>query len=272
MKALKFTLAMTLCIVWSAGLFAQDAPERPEYVVLTTEHWNYDYEDGSQDDWMALSTEFFEKVVKKNEYFHSANTLVHYYTGDNSELIHVRTYKNWADIEKAQDRSTELAEEAWPDADERRAFFDKLSAYITGHHSDEIYSTMDGAKLPDGPFDEPMIIYMQKWHGDWPEGGSMEEIVALDKQYKEVAIHGNEHIKAYYPMRHAWGSDNRDLIDVFVVSSLADVEAANAAMNTLVEEKWPNEEEREAFFDKYDGYATGWHGDFIYRSIPELHK
>jgi hypothetical protein len=272
MKALKFLFTASMFLALSATLVGQDESERPQFVVFTTEHWDYDYDDGSQDEWMALATEHFDKVIKKNEHIAGAATLVHYYTADNSELIHVRTYMTWNDIEKAQERNGELVEEAWPDEGERNAFFDKMSAYTTGQHSDEIYRTLGGAKLPEERSEDQMVIYMQKSHGDWPEDGSMDEIQSLDKQYKEVAIHGNEHIKAYYPMRHAWGSDNREFIDVFVVSSLADVGAANMAMNELVEEKWPDEEERNAFFDRYDKYATGWHGDFIYRNIPELSK
>ncbi len=55
--------------------------------------------------------------------------LMHYFTADNTELKIVNAYSSWENIEKAEERSNELAKEAWPDKDQRTAFFKSQSAY-----------------------------------------------------------------------------------------------------------------------------------------------
>jgi hypothetical protein len=181
-------------------------------------------------------------------------------------------YKNWADIEKAQTRTGELVEEGWPDEDAREAYFKKRDAYYVNLHSDEIYRTMPGAKFPDTPSTEPMIIYFQKQHLAFPEDGSTKEVQALRKEFQESVIHKNPMIKAYYNLRHGWGADNREVIDIFVLESLADVEKYGEENGKLIDAHWPDEEKRKEFFKSYNKYFTGWHGDFIYQNVPELSK
>ena len=64
-------------------------------------------------------------------------------------MLFVNSYKSWGDIEKAATRSNELAKEAWPDENERNEFFKKQSEYYDAMHSDEIYSILPWAKLPE---------------------------------------------------------------------------------------------------------------------------
>ena len=73
-------------------------------------------------------------------------------------------------------------------------------------------------------------------------------------------------------MRHAWGADKRDFIEVFVVNSMADLEASNYARGDLVKSHWTDEAARKAFFKKSGKYFTGFHADYIYETIPELSK
>jgi hypothetical protein len=73
-------------------------------------------------------------------------------------------------------------------------------------------------------------------------------------------------------MRHAWGSDNREFVHVYVVESLCDVGEMNQSTGGLVQAAWPDEAARSAFFEKYDKYFTGRHGDYIFSSIPEVAK
>jgi len=202
----------------------------------------------------------------------TATVLMHYFTADNSELLWVTGYRSWDDILKAQDRSDELAKEAWPNEKERDEFFKKQSAYYTHMHSDEIYSTLEGAKMPAEKFTEPMVYYVRKSHRAFPEDGKPEEIQALVKEYRENVIYKNPYIKAYYPNRHAWGSDGRDFVEAFVVGSLGDLESSFKENQKLIKAHWPDEKKADEFFDKMGKYYEGWHGDYIYRHVPELSK
>lgn len=274
MKTLKtVVVAILLLGMLPLHTFAQEDEEsRPAYVTITRVHANLDNDEGSEDEWMELEKKFFDNVIAKNEHIAGAACLLHYYTGDNSELLWIQVYNSWEDLEKAQSKNGELIDAAWPDEDEREAFFAEQSSYYTGEHSDEIYATMGGAKIPEESFDEQMVVYVQKSHWAFPDDGSNEEYQMVREQYEKVAYHKNEHVQAFYPVRHAWGADNREKVDFFFVNSLADVERMNARIPELIEEHWADEEERDAFFEKYDKYYTGWHGDFIYRSVPELSK
>lgn len=248
------------------------AQERPVYLTLTTVHWNYDLEDSDMDEWLKVQKEYFEKVTMKNEYIVSYVVLMHYFTGDNSEVKLVTGYKSWEDIEKAQARNIELAKEAWPDNSKREAFMKKQDSYYTGMHSDEIYATLEGAKhLAEKP-SEPMVYYVRISHTIEKEGGSPEDFKALRKEYFDNVLAKNSYLKGYYPSEHAWGSHGQDFVEAFVVESLADVANALAENEKLAAAHWGDEKKAADFEKKLDGYFTGWHGDFIYRHVPELRK
>ncbi|MBN2173950.1 MAG: hypothetical protein JW731_07455 [Bacteroidales bacterium] len=246
--------------------------ERPKFLTVTTVHGNVGMKDMSMDDWVKTEKMYVDNVIKKNEYIMTFLVLVHYFTEDNTEVKLISGYSSWENIEKAATRTEELEKAAWPDEKDRKAFFKKESAFYTGMHSDEIYSTLEGAKMMQEKSTEPMVYYVRKMHTAWPENGSEEEITGMVKEYNENVIFKNKYIKAYYPSRHTWGSDSRDLIQAFVVESLCDVENALKENDELAKAHWPDESKRKEFFDKMNMYSSGWHGDFIYRSVPELSK
>lgn len=272
MKRLQIACSIVMLLLMTAvQIHAQD--EGPYIITFTTSHWNMDNKDFSMDEWKKLESEYHQKVIMKNEYIAGTAVLMHYYTPDNSEIIFAQSHKSWEDVDKASKRNAELAKEAWPDNSERQAFFDKQSAYYSRMHSDEIYSTMSLAKFPSKAPTEPMVCYIRTTHRAWPKDGKMEEIQALRKEYVENVIHKNDLIKGYYPMRHLYGADSRQLIEVFVLSSLADLETTNKTkIEELVKAHWPDEDKRKAFFDSYAKYREPWHGDMLYTTVPELSK
>lgn len=213
-----------------------------------------------------------KKVILKNEFIVTSTVLLHYFTADNSEIKLVTGYSSWENIEKAQKRSDELAKAGWPDEATRTAFFKKQSAYYTNEHSDEIYSTLEGAKVMTEKPAEQMVYYVRISHLAFPEDRTTEEIKGLMKEYKENVIDKNQYIKGYYPSRHTWGSDGRDVVEAFVVKSLGDIALAFDENQKLIKAHWPDKAVADAFFDKMDKYLTGLHGDYIYRHVPELSK
>jgi hypothetical protein len=260
---------IVMSVVLSGQLMAQD---KPQFLTVTTVHWNMDTDNFSMDEWKAVEKEYFDKVTSKNEFIEWALVLIHYFTEDNTEVKFITGFTSWENIEKAQERSDELAKAGWPDEKAREEFFKKQSAYFTNMHSDEIYSTLEGAEfLPENP-SSPMVYYVRISDRSFPEDGKAEEIKALRKEYKENVIDKNPYIKGYYPSVHAWGSDGRDFIEAFVVESLGDIALSMEENQKLIKAHWPDEKNSKEFFDKMNKYTTGFHADYIYRHVPELTK
>lgn len=267
---------LTIMVLQTTVSFSQDKTEenQPSIIVVTKAHWNYDREEGSNKDWLAIEKEYFDKITMKNEYILHTNVLMHMFTEDNSEVLFIRTFKSWDDIEKASIRDNELAEEAWPDKEERSAFFKKQGNYYSSKHSDEIYQGMEGAKFIDDTdnLKDPLIYYKRINHLAFPENAEPGEIQKLYDEYTTNITHKLTKVLAYYPYRHLYGADSREFVEVFVVKSFADIEGALDETFELVKTYWPDEEKRKEFFTKYDKYFSPWHGDFIYTNVPGLMK
>lgn len=271
-----FTGLIALFILNTSLVFAQEEKEEaqePPVLVITTAHANFEYEEGKYDDWLEIEKEYFEKVTSKNEHLIGSNVLLHLYTEDNSEVVFVRVCKDWAGIESASTRDSELAKEAWPDKEERTVFFKKQAKYYTNFHSDEIYQAIEGAKFMDETNrSDQHVYYVRVSHLSFPEDSKPGEIQELYKEYIENVTHKNPLVLAYYPYMHLYGADSREFVEVFVVKDLADIENSADKIGELVEAHWPDEEKRKEFFKKYSRYFTGWHADYIYQNIPELMK
>ena len=271
MKLTNFTILglILLSILTTTTVHAQD---ESRIIVVTTAHWNMHLDDFSMDEWKAVEREYFDKVTMKNDLIESSNVLMHFFTGDNSEIKFVNVYSSWENIDKAADRTSELIKEAWQDEDERKAFFKKQGKYYSNMHSDEIYNSVKGAKFIAEQPTESMVYYVRISHLAFPEDGKTEEIVAMMDEYNANVIAKNDIIKGYFPSRHYWGADSRDFVEAFVVESLGDIEKALDKNGELSKSHWPDDEKRKEFFTKMGKYFTGWHGDYIYSHVPELFK
>ena len=80
-----------------------------------------------------------ENVINQNEYIVSQRVLRHRLGNNSLDIVYVSEYNSFTDIEKGQDRRTELFNEAWATDEERDAFNDALFRYFGNRHSDEIY-------------------------------------------------------------------------------------------------------------------------------------
>lgn len=272
MKKIKNTFLVTLfgmLLMGNSG-FAQE--EKQYFITATTLHWNMNLENFSMDEWKAVEKEYLDKVVKKNPLIIGQEVLMHYFTTDNTELILVTTYDTWDAIEKAGEKDDELVKAAWPDEKERKAFFEKKGNYYAHNHSDEIYNTFPGGKMPKANFDKPLLYYVRESTLAYPKEGTMKEFTDLRKQYINAVTFKNDYIKAYYPNVHAWGADNTKFTEVFVIESLCDIEKALDKEGELFKATWNEEAKRKEFEKKMEKYFTGVHSDYIYRLVPELTK
>lgn len=274
---LKLLTGLLILLVLQPSIaFSQETKEeeqQPPVIVVTKAHANFDYKEGTYKDWLANEKEYFDKVTSKNEYLMNTNVLQHYYTEDNSEVIFVRICKDWAAIEKAAERDSELTKEAWPDKEERKENYKKQAKYYTNQHSDEIYQAIEGAKfMAEENAKDQHVYYVRVSHMAYPDDSEPGEIQKLYKELVENTVHNNPIILAYYPYTHLYGADSREFVEVFVLKSLSDIEVAAEKAGELIEAHWPDEEARKAFFKRYNQFSTGWHADYIYQNIPELMK
>ena len=135
MKNLSVCFLLTVVLVLSGVLYAQE--EEPHvFVVVTFELLSP--EDGSSAEFDSLSALWAENIIKKNEFIVSEITMSHLWGSNSDDFVIITEVRNFADVEKSENRNFELAEEGWPDKDKRNEFFDAYVKYF-GKHSDEIY-------------------------------------------------------------------------------------------------------------------------------------
>ena len=69
MKMKKLILLGVVCLLCLPNLRAQDdvSAKAPEYVTLTTLHWNTNLTNFDMSEWLATEKEFFDKVTSKND-------------------------------------------------------------------------------------------------------------------------------------------------------------------------------------------------------------
>jgi GrpB-like predicted nucleotidyltransferase (UPF0157 family) len=223
--------------------------------------------DADRKDWKQTEQEYFDKVTSKNDLITGSEVLNHYYTANSSEVLFVSVFNTWEDIEKANDVTNELIKKGWPDEKVRKAFFDKYNSYYGPMHSDEIYTSIAaGTKELQTTSKEPMIVYVRK--SEMALNGQGKGL----KEFNEKVTLKNPFIKAYYPHRHAWGSDSRDFLEAYFYDSLCDLEKSNDKQTELINSAWPKEDERKAFMTEMNKAFTGIHGDYIYHNEPSLRK
>jgi len=256
---------------------ASQAPAKPaepkQYMLtVTTLHRNMDRPDLTLEGWKAIEKEYFDKVIKKNDLILGQEVLRHYFTADNTEILLVTMYDSWDAIEKASEKNDALIKLAWPDEKARNAFFEKRQAYYAPNHSDEIYATFSGAKNPPANFTKEMIYYVRKSHWASPKDGTEKEFNELRNKYLNEVTFKNDYIKAYYPNVHAWGANNTEFTEVFVVENLGDIEKGFDRDDQLFKTVFTDDAKAKDFDDRYNKYFTGVHGDYLYHSVPELSK
>ncbi|WP_298530876.1 hypothetical protein [uncultured Algibacter sp.] len=274
-KANQFFVAivLSLLLLSFSNIFAQEEKEEkgPQYLTLTTLHWNMDYEDFDMDTWKSVEKEYLDNVTAKNEHVAASSFYLHQLTPDNRELVYVRVYNTWDAIEKASDRDAELAKEAWPDEADREAFFKKQNAYYDRDHSDEIYATLPLVK-PLQDVSKDMICYVRTSHLAFPDDGDNDEIKMLMGENFDKLIKDNPLIKGYYPHRHAWGKDGTEIMEAYFLDSMTDLDKMFDGLEDLMKEAWPDEEVRKARWKKVNKYFTGVHGDAVYKFVAGLNK
>ena len=112
------------------------------------------------------------------------------------------------------------------------------------------------------------VFVMTNFERAFPDDGSARELDSLSTLYANK-LYGadNQYVVSHKTVRHWWGHDNRDFIQMIEVKSWDDVTKANERANELFMKTWPTKASRDAFDKAYNKYFTGKHSDEIYREV-----
>jgi len=111
------------------------------------------------------------------------------------------------------------------------------------------------------------IFVVTNFERAFPQNGSMRELDSLTTVFAENCLAKNEYVVSYKIIRHFWGKDNRDFLQIVEVKSWEDVEKANSRINELFREAWTTPEARKKYNDANNKYFTGKHSDEIYSEV-----
>ena len=118
------------------------APSDKEMIWLVVKgHFAFP-EDGSKKEFDALSKEYLDNVINKNEYIKGYYQHGHAWGADRTEYVRAFVIESMGDLDKMGKRSTELFKEHWSDEDKRKEFGKKRGKYFTGKHGDYIYTSV----------------------------------------------------------------------------------------------------------------------------------
>ncbi len=142
MHSLCKKFSMVLLVFLFAGTMAIAQPSGGNVIVINNAELSLSGE-GTNAEFDSLNSLYNKNVLAKNELIISYKTYAHWWGHNNRDFITMLEVKVWEDVIAANQRNTELFEEAWATEAERKAFNDAYNKYFTGAHSDEIYQVLD---------------------------------------------------------------------------------------------------------------------------------
>lgn len=270
-KNLTLAALILVTIFTSSTVKAQEDDQL--YIKITKMHRNLNSENPSFEKWVEMEKIYLEKVIMKNEFILQREVFDHYMTQDNTEALFIHTYKNWDDIEKADNRNRVLVKEGWPDIKTRTLFFDELGEYFDKNQSDEIFMTVPGKKENPSNDGKSLFYHMRVNQLAFPKDGTEAEFLNLNDEFLKSSVYNNRYIIGYYPMMQVLGSDKRQYIEITAVESLDDLENAFKVIDVfLYEPEKESLKKHSIFIESYFKYFDGFHSDYIYKSVPQLKK
>ena len=112
------------------------------------------------------------------------------------------------------------------------------------------------------------VFVVTNFERAFPDDGSTSEMDSLSALYTNTVFGAdNQYVVSCKVIRHWWGHDNRDFLQIVEVKSWDDVTKANQRANELFMAAWSTKEARDAFNDAFGKYFTGKHSDEIYSEV-----
>jgi hypothetical protein len=123
------------------GAKALEELELPLIYYVRTSYFTFP-EDGNGKEFMDVLNEYNEVVTHKNEHYKAYYPQTHYYGADRTEFVEVFVAETLAELEKGIAQQGRLFAAHW-DTEEKKDVYDKvMDKYLTGIHSDRIYSSV----------------------------------------------------------------------------------------------------------------------------------
>lgn len=108
---------------------------------------------------------------------------------------------------------------------------------------------------------------VQNLEAAFPEDGTMAEFDSLTHQFQTKVWNKNPYVISHKTIRHWWGNNNRDIIEITEIKSWEDIPKAMQKNDELFKEAWPSKAAQDQFNKAYNKYFTGKHSDEIYREV-----
>ena len=272
-KPLLIWATMTVC------LFAQYNPDNR--VVTISKYEFKQNPDGNTQDWFERAEEYYTKMNRQDKNLISFKFLTHRWTGAAKDILQIAEWKSIADADASQASAGDMRRKAWPNDEKRGEFFGAYSKYYTGYHEDVAVTELvtRRVKRHKKSLNENSIIVIMELYlkpMSEVEGGSAAEREALRDEYFEKVINNNDKILSWMELRHYWsgfvGGGDTPIIVVTEYANLEDADNTSINRETILK-AWPDEEERQAFFQKANKY-NGWgHKDIgLYNNVVKLNK
>lgn len=115
---------------------------------------------------------------------------------------------------------------------------------------------------------KPVFLTVTTAHRTSDQSVDFSDWKETEIEYFKKVTMKNELIIASGYFSHYFTPDNSEVKLVSVYQNWADIEKSNEITTKLIEEGWPDEDERKAFFEKRNSYYTSKHSDEIYASTP----
>jgi len=111
------------------------------------------------------------------------------------------------------------------------------------------------------------VFVVTNFERAFPENVSDNELDSLAQIFMDNNYKNNEYVVSYKAIRHFWGHDNKDFIQIVEVKSWEDVIKASEKATELFEKAMPDKADRDKFNKAFNKYFSGKHSDEIYREV-----
>lgn len=110
-------------------------------------------------------------------------------------------------------------------------------------------------------------VLVSNYERTFPVDGSMAEFDSLTHQFQTKVWDKNPLVISHKTVRHWWGHDNRDVIEITEIKTWEDIPKAMQKNNELFMEAWSTKDARDKFNNAYNKYFSGKHSDEIYQEV-----
>ena len=115
---------------------------------------------------------------------------------------------------------------------------------------------------------KPAYLVVTTVHRSSDPDVDFSDWMKTEKEYFDKVTMKNDLILGYGVYMHYFTPDDSEMKLVTVYKNWEDIDKATGVTNKLIEEGWPDEEGRKAFFEKQNSYYSTHHSDEIYTTTP----